>query len=202
MAEGLDERAQRASSSMLAYVFWHWPQGDADQRGYETALIGFHRRLAGAPPKGFCGSAVFGVAGVPWAAGREPLFEDWYLVEDFAALGVLNEAAVSAANKRAHDRAAVASAGGAGGVYRMRRGRGGFGEARFATWFAKPRGVTYADFYRGVPQRALASGAALWERQMNLGPALECCVIAAEPVRVAGAQATTVVTLTPVYAGL
>ena len=71
---------------------------------------------------------------------------------------------------------------------------------RCATWFSKPRGIAYAEFYRAVPATAIAAGASLWERQMNLGPALECCLLAEDPLAVDGALDIAVVPLTLVYA--
>src|SRR5207253_6612299 len=46
------------------------------------------------------------------------LYEDWYFVDDFTALGALNEAAVTVARKDPHDTVAKLAGGGAGGVYR------------------------------------------------------------------------------------
>lgn len=47
---------------------------------------------------------------------------DWYLVHDFGALGLLNEAAVSTSRAAPHDAAAAVAAGGAGGLYGLRHG--------------------------------------------------------------------------------
>lgn len=189
----------RGTVIMLAYVFWHWAQQGAS--GYESALARFHRRLAEDPPAGYAGSFAFRLAGQPPgidSAGAT--YEDWYLLDDFAALGVLNESAVSAANRAAHDDVARAAVGAAGGVYRLRAGPPMPAAVRCATWFSKPRGIAYAEFYRAVPATAIAAGASLWERQMNLGPALECCLLAEDPLAVDGALDIAVVPLTLVYA--
>jgi hypothetical protein len=47
---------------VLAYVFWHRPDGAVDADEYERLLAAFHDRLAAAPPPGFVESAAFRVA--------------------------------------------------------------------------------------------------------------------------------------------
>ena len=110
---------------MLAYVFWHRPREDAPVDAYEEAQIAFHRSLARERPVGMRCSAVFKLDEVPWAVHRadtealdagRPGYEDWYLLEDFAALGVLNEAAVGRGHRSTHDAAARHLGGGAGGL--------------------------------------------------------------------------------------
>ena len=151
---------------MLAYLFWHWPvDGGAGRAAYEQAQAAFHRRLAGAPPAGFLRSWSFRVGGAPWLKVADA-YEDWYLLEDSAALDALNDAAVAPPAKGAHD-AAAAGAAGMGGLYRLRSGapdpRSGP-----ALWFHKPAGTSYGEIYA-----AAGSERALWRRQMVLGPAPE-----------------------------
>ncbi len=83
---------------MLAYVFWHWPAPSVDRDAYAEALLAFHRALLAEPPAGMRGSRVFALDAAPWVPAERP-FEDWYLLDDFAALGALNEAAVSGASR-------------------------------------------------------------------------------------------------------
>jgi hypothetical protein len=153
---------------VLAYVFWHWPAEDVATDRYVERLLAFHRTLSAAPCPGFHGSDVFSVEGEPWAgasAARGRLYEDWYFVEDFASVGVLNEAAVSLARKDPHNAVAMLAAGGAGGIYRNMV-PGPIGEQ--VSWFGKPSGVTYQELLSRMP-----AGSALWMRQMVLGPAPE-----------------------------
>ena len=105
-------------TTWLAYVFWHRPAESADRCGYESRLAAFHDRLRAQPPAGFRGSAAFRVS-VPWIGDG---YEDWYLVDDWHSVGVLNAAAVDAAHKRDHDAVAHDAGGGAGGIYLMRSG--------------------------------------------------------------------------------
>ena len=78
---------------MLAYVFWHWPDPSVDRARYAEALVAFHRALAWRLPAGMRASRVYEIEGAPWVPVPRA-FEDWYLVDDFTALGVLNDAAV------------------------------------------------------------------------------------------------------------
>jgi hypothetical protein len=148
---------------VLAYVFWHRPDGSLDAAEYERLLAAFHDRLAAAPPPGFAESAAFRVGAQPWLPGGG--YEDWYLVDDWTALGVLNEAAIDAEHRTDHDAVARRSTDGAGAVYRgLWRGLP-LADAGKASWSqerpAEPPGE--ADF-------------ALWQRQLVLGPAPEFCL--------------------------
>jgi hypothetical protein len=156
---------------MLAYVFWHWPREGTDPRSYCDRLERFHRALAASGPPGFRGSRSFLVEGVPGVAHEGALFEDWYFVDDFAALGVLNDAAVAAPSRPTHDDTAREAAGGAGGLYRLHSAR--VASAAAAAWFGKPEGTSYAAFFASMPPEI-----ELWQRQMVLGPAPEFCALA------------------------
>jgi hypothetical protein len=165
---------------MLAYLFWHRPRSGAGGEQYEQALLAFHRSLARTPPAGSVGSAAFRLAEAPWRDDGGRLYEDWYLVEDFAALGVLNRAAVGQGHRTPHDAAARHTGFAAGGIYQLLEGDGGL-EAELAVWVA-----------RGPETRALELGelladgmdplrASLWQRQLVLGPAPEFCLLTHEP---------------------
>jgi hypothetical protein len=126
---------------------------------YERRLVEFHRAIQGT----VIGSGAFRLDRLPFtgAAGHE----DWYLVESWAALDELNDAAVSGERAQPHDAVARRSRDGWGGVYRLIRGSpevpaGG-------RWATKPRDETYEAFLGG-------EGAdAVWQRQLVLGPAPE-----------------------------
>ena len=158
---------------MLAYVFWHWPAPGVERGAYKARLVAFHRALRSAPPTGFRGSRVLAVEGAPWAPGT-PAYEDWYFLDDFAALGALNEAAVTAARQAPHDAVARVAGGGAGGVYR-RLAQGDGSAPHSARWLSKPEGEGYASFLARLPP-----GEA-WQRQLVLGPAPEFCLFGAAP---------------------
>jgi hypothetical protein len=167
---------------MLAYVFWHWPRPGTDAQAYADRLLAFHRALRASPSRGFAGSRVLAVEGAPWCAGA-PAFEDWYLVEDWAALGALDEAAVTASRHLPHDAIAALAGGGAGGVYRRLADGPWPPPAGLARWFAKPDGERYATF-----QARLPAGVEVWQRQLVLGPAPEYCAFGTLPAGVVAAD--------------
>jgi hypothetical protein len=156
---------------VLAYVFWHWPRAEFDLDRYVEALLAFHRSLRDDPPPGLRGSRVRELSGAPWVNGGRGL-EDWYLVDDWAALGALEQAAVSGRRRLPHDGAARLALGGAGGVYgRLREEEAAAADAPDAvTWFGKPAGVPYPAFLAGAPPGEL------WQRKLVLGPAPEFCL--------------------------
>jgi hypothetical protein len=47
----------------------------------------------------------------------------------------------------------------------------------WAAWLAKPEGTTYVDWHAALAESA-GEAAAVWQRQMVLGPAPEFCVLA------------------------
>lgn len=164
---------------MLAYVFWHWPRPTEDTAQYVAHLGAFHASLRDSPPAGFLASAAFELAALPWQAPTTPptppYFADWYLVEGFAALEALNDAAVSASRLPLHNTVAYASAGGAGGLYRLRAGTPDLSGVGVTSWFAKPAGMSYDALYAQLDPFVREHGGALWRRQMVLGPAPEFC---------------------------
>jgi hypothetical protein len=162
---------------LLAYLFWHWPGSGAHLMTYETDLLKFHASLAARPSPGFVRSATFAVSGVPWLPGHHDSYEDWYLVDNWAALGDLNRAAVGPAHARAHDQVAHQAAGGTAGLYALHTGGDDPGQLE-ASWFAKPPGWSYRDLLAAL-DGCLEQGCALWQRQLTLGPAPEFCLRAA-----------------------
>ncbi len=166
---------------MLAYVFWHWKQAEVDARDYETRQRAFHAALASAPSAGFLRSFSGALAQAPWAAGGGEAYEDWYLLDDFTALGLLNEAAVSASRAAPHDRAAAVAAGGAAGLYRLRLGAARQ-QPQVDHWFGKPEGMPYSELFSQLGPLVDRVDGALWMRQMVLGPAREFCLHATAPV--------------------
>jgi hypothetical protein len=162
--------------TVLAYVFWHQPAAGTDAAEYDRRLSAFHQALAQEQPLGFTQSAAFRTRELPWAPPAVASYEDWYLVEDSAALDVLNDAAVTSGRKEPHDRAAALAAWGAAGLYRLRLGRVMLESAKVACWLSKPPGTTYPEFYRDLELALGRTAFSLWGRQMVLGPTPEFCV--------------------------
>lgn len=140
----------------LAYVFWHTPRPDVERARYEDALLRFHESLENP-------SAAFRLDALPFGS-REPGYEDWYLADGWAALGELNERAVDARHRAAHDAPAGMSAHGWGGVYALVSG--------------PPEPPLATRWQHRAPDEP---GVALWQRQMVLGPAPEYCVVGGSP---------------------
>ena len=159
---------------MLAYVFWHWPTPLAER--YPQLLIEFHDRLSAYPPERFLGSTAARISGAPWIEGPSDVFEDWYFVEDFSALGLLNEAAASEARQAHHDQVARLAEGGTGGLYALHSGEVLGVPPAISLWFSKPAGVSYRQFHASLEEALFAVPHALWQRQMVLGPAPEYCL--------------------------
>lgn len=149
---------------MLAYLFWHRPRPGVETTEYEEAQRRFHER-----PE--VRSACFRLDRLPFEGGAG--YEDWYLVEDWAALGKLNATAVDSMHRGSHDQAAAGAGEGWGAVYACVRG-----EPKIPVeteWRDKPRGESSDRFIAGIE-----GAVAVWQRQMVLGPAPELCVASEE----------------------
>jgi len=176
---------------MLAYVFWHWPRPEIERGQYLDHLAEFHRTLVANKPPGFQRSVVFHISDANWLNTDGEAYEEWYLLDDSAALDPLNEAAVSGVCEEPHNRVARAAADGTGGLYRLRAGEGDLAQARFATWLSKPAGVSYKDFYAGLESLTTQPGVTLWGRQMTLGPTTEFCIHS--PFQIADSRELTLI---------
>jgi hypothetical protein len=183
---------------VLAYVFWHWKKAAISAADYEERQRAFHAALTAAPSLGFDRSLSVGISLAPWAAGGGDAYEDWYLVHDFGALGVLNASAVSGTRTDPHRRAAAAAAGGTAGVYGLRIGTT-LPTPQHACWLSKPTGMRYADLFAELAPMIGEMHGALWMRQMTLGPAREFCLHTASPAHVPPIFSPLLVPMRPVW---
>jgi len=181
---------------MLAYVFWHWPQPQIEHGSYVDHLAEFHRTLAANKPEGFRESVVFRISNANWLNTDGEAYEDWYLLDDSAAIDRLNEAAVTGVCEEPHNRVAREAADGTGGLYRLRAGAEDLVQARYAVWLSKPSGVSYKDFYAGLEPITSQPGVALWGRQMTLGPTTEFCIHS--PTEMQSTDSHTLIRIYPV----
>jgi hypothetical protein len=163
--------ARTVTRTMLAYVFWHWP---VRETGYEEALVAFHRALAGHPSEGFRGSRAARIGPRPWL-GVPRAYEDWYLVDDFAALGALNDAAIAGPRTAAHRAVAALPAGGTAALYGLVSGD--VARPLHAAFRTKPPGVPYATYVSSLP-----GAVQVWQRKMVLGPSPEFCILSEHPL--------------------
>jgi len=170
-------------AEILGYVFWHRPRRGTKVGEYERMLAGFQSSLKSHPPDGLIEALSFRTEGWPWSREGSLSYEDWYLVKDFASLGLLNEAAVSGSSRRPHDEVAKDADAGSGGVYGRIWGKLPLGDARFAAWMSKPLGESYASFFEEVERIVRHVPTSLWRRQMVLGRATEFCLHSDRRVR-------------------
>jgi hypothetical protein len=168
---------------MLAYVFWHWPRPEIDRALYLDRLGQFHHTLADNKPSGFQRSVVFRIQNANWLNTQGEAYEEWYLLDDSAAMDRLNEAAVSGPCEEPHNRVAREAADGVGGLYRLRVGQENLATAKFALWLSKPNGVSYKEFYAALQPLTSQPDVALWGRQMTLGPTTEFCLHSVAPLQ-------------------
>jgi hypothetical protein len=163
---------------MLAFIAWHRPAAAVAPDAYESALERFHRSLAHMPPSGFRGSACLRVADAPWLDGGG--YEDWYLIDDWAALGVLEGAAVSHGHTGAHDAVAALTGMETAAVYRLLEGAANPGATTTATWVTSARGHERPALAELLGDGIDPARDSLWQRCLVLGPAPEYCLHAGE----------------------
>src|SRR5689334_25099586 len=92
-----------------------------------------------------------------------------------AALEPLNHGAVTGGRQRPHDSAAALAGGGTAGLYALKPAAA-LEAPTAAAWFGKPDGTRYAELFEELAPLVRESGAALWMRQMVLGPTPEFCL--------------------------
>jgi len=148
---------------------------------YEGALRRFHAELAGSRPAGFVSSTTY-----RFSDG----YSDWYLLENSAALDVLNAAAVSGARAASHDMAARMAGWGSGKLLSLAQGDPDL-DALYEVAFAKPAGMAYPELYAMLEPFAARAGAALWRRMMVLGPPPEFCFVTRAPIELPAELAPT-----------
>lgn len=182
---------------MLAYAFWHWKRPDVSIETYEARQGEFQAALAAHPPEGFLRGSTFRIEGAPWAAGGEQAYEDWYVIRGMGSLEALNEAAVTAARQAPHDAVAQLALGGTAGLYGLRAGSP-ITAPPLATWFRKPAGLSYAGLFEALVPIIATAPAALWMRQMVLGPTPEFCLHSKTPVELPPGIAGHTLSLVPV----
>jgi len=168
----------------LAYVFWHQPKPEITAGMYEIKLTDFIRTLRSQKPPGLVDVMSFRVAALPWSPRRGTVYEDWYVVESFAALGTLNDAAVGGDVRAPHDSIAQDYLKGAGGILRMIQCDLNLREARFVTWVEKPVGASYQSYYEEVTRMVGDKKTDLWRRQLVLGPSPQFCIHSVGEVQV------------------
>jgi hypothetical protein len=173
---------------VLAYLSWHRPAATIEQSVYEQALEQFHRSLAHRPPSGFRGSVAFRAAELPWLEAETTVgagatvasgYEDWYLLDDWTAVGILEEAAVSHGHVSVHDNLASRSESSTSAVYRLIEGCTELAGTRLAVWVKSARGHERPSLETMLGDGMNPATGSLWRRCLGLGPAPEFCLLVA-----------------------
>ena len=138
----------------------------------------FYEALRTVKPHGFVDCFGLRLDSFPWKAPVSNGYVDWYLIEDFHSLGVLNESAASRTMTEPHQAVASLAGGGSGGVYKL-NGAKYHDRFQFSTWFAKPTGMSYRDLNSILNTLGHSDH---WQRQLTLGPAPEFCVHSSEGI--------------------
>ena len=171
---------------MLAYITWHRPARTVDVAAYERAVSHLHSSLAHLPPSGFGGSVAFRAAELPWLGAadgpsEDPAgYEDWYLVDSWSAVGVLEEACISHGHLRAHDAVASKAGVSTGAIYRISEGSARLQDARVSVWVTPAREHEHPSIEALLGDGMDPATAGLWRRCIGLGPAPEYCLLAEE----------------------
>jgi len=186
---------------MLAYVFWHWPQPSTVPAQYKSDLIQFHQVLQEKKPEGFQRSIVFLIHGASWLRTNGLAYEEWYLLDDSAAMDRINYAAVHGPCEEPHNRVARNAADGTGGLYRLRVGHENFESTTLASWFSKPSGVSYQAFDEQLGKVVLENNGTVWGRQMTLGPTTEFCLHSSAEVQLPAELGATLLPLEKIWIG-
>ena len=172
---------------MLAVVFWNSRNAGSTDADYERALSGFHDELRTDKPRGLRRSVSFLVeSGVPWLRSEYPIYEDWYVMTNFAALDNLDRRILESDSLPSHRALMTRTGCASGAVVYLERGTPYVERSRLAYWFSKPRDKTVDDVAALAHQTEPPKNVSVWTRAMALGPAGNC-ILLNKPVELPGA---------------
>jgi hypothetical protein len=161
---------QKSGGLMLAIVFWNARRVQCDSAAYQQSLIDFHQSLTDKKINGFRYSATFRISGVPWFEPATEVFEDWYVMKNFAGMDALDQAVVEEPCQAPHMALMQTLSGAVGGAYGLINGVGRMSGMAHAQWFSKPRDVSDEDIETLVQTQNPGARHSFWARGMAMGP--------------------------------
>ena len=168
----------------ITYFFWHVPRAGVDEAVYASRIARFQEELEQAGP-GTTGLLAdpqsYRLDDVPWINAGRPVYLDAYPLNGFAAMDLLNTAAVTGALTTPHADIASLYGSGAGSLYEMRFGMLEPSAVAHGYWFSKPAGMTYPEI-NAILEPFAVNGGAVFRRVMVLGPSPEFCLLSPVPV--------------------
>ena len=165
---------------MIALVFWNSCREPAAAGAYRHALVEFHRSLNALKPAGFRYSATFETGSLPWFRSALPVYEDWYVLRDFAAIDALDRAVLDEAALSSH-RFLMKNTGAAlGTIVGLNAGPIRIHEFAAAHWLSRPGGVSMGDVVADATRAAPGARCSVWTRALGLGPCEHCILTTGE----------------------
>jgi len=171
----------RRERILLAVVFWNSRRAKDDVGGYESSLTEFHQALNANKPEGFRFSATYRVAETPWFTPKNEIFEDWYVLKNFAALDSLDYAVMHTGSKDAHRHLMKSTAAASGAIFALTKGAARFDGLPEANWMLKPRNMTVDSLIASTRAQLPDGKCSLWTRALGLGPT-QHCLLSSGPV--------------------
>ncbi len=166
---------------MLAVVFWNARRESCSVDSYADALHRFHQELNGDKPHGFRFSTTYVVDALPWLSSKTEVYEDWYVMANFAAMDALDEAVIDTERLPAHRELMTQASTAYGGIFYLKSGPARMDKFSYAHWLPRPRGVAAEDIATQAKQRNPELKCSVWTRAMALGPS-EYCLLGSEPI--------------------
>jgi len=154
---------------VLAYIFWHRPYPQIEERTYEESIVRFYGELGNHPPPGFLGASSFAIGAVPWLGGERG-YEDWCLLDGSWAMDPLNGFAVTGPRQPSHDHVAAQMAEGAGGLYTYAGGEILRAPQSSVYWLTRPRGIHWQADIAPLRDLAPANGVGTGRRICGRSP--------------------------------
>ena len=160
---------------MLAFVFWSTPINGTDVQQFEDSLSGFHEELNRDRTAGFRRSVSFRVTSkLPWLQNQRALYEDWYLLSNFAAMDRLDQRIADDHSLPSHRCLMRRTGAASGAVVYLDKGSAYVETNRFAWWFARSRTTSASSLVAAIRIEHPGLRCSVWTRAMALGPAGNC----------------------------